>query len=51
VGRDDEALDGGVFDEVDDAQLEGHRGLPVMAEEFDSDGDRVDSRRPTRGFA
>ena len=38
-------------DEVDDAQLEGHRGLPIVAEELDSDGDGVDSGRPARGFA
>ena len=39
VGRDHEALDGGVFDEVDDAQLERDGRAPVVAEELDPDGD------------
>ena len=35
----------GVFDEVDDAQLERNRGFPVVAEQPDSDGHRVGGRR------
>ena len=51
VGRDHEALDGGVFDEVDDAQLERNRRLPVVAEQSHPDGHRVGGRRPAGGVA
>ena len=34
VGRDHEALHRGVLNEVDDAQFERHRGLPVVADEL-----------------
>ena len=46
VSRDHEALHGGVLDQVDDAQLERDRGLPVMTQQPDPDGHRVGGRCP-----
>ena len=46
VGRDDEALDGRVVQQVHDAELEGHRAGAVVAHESEPGGDRVRRRRP-----
>ena len=51
VGRNDEALHEGVFDEVDDAELERNRGFPVVAEQPDPDRHRVGGRRSTGSVA
>ena len=50
VGGNHVALHGGIVDQVDDAELEGDDGLPVMAEQAGSDGHRMSRRRPESGI-